>query len=409
MGGRPRPLRRASARHLPVKRGGDFLVLLSARSLRAFGFGFAAVLIGVHLERKGFPPVVVGAVLSAGLAATAVYGLVLATWAPRIGRRRGLALTGVLMALAGADLALANTAWLAVLAGATGMISSAGSDYGPFSALEQAVLTESVPPDRRNRAFGRYALSGALATAAGGAAAALGTTAARTEIFFLIYAALGLATAVLALSLSPAVEVAGSGRVALPLNRRIAGLSGLFLVDSVGGGLVAQAVIAYWLHVRFGASPLLLGPVFAAIALLQAASYEVAGRLGDRVGLVNTMVFTHLPSNVLLLLVPLSPSLGWAVALLLARFAISQMDVPARQAYIVSIVPPEQRAGAVAVTGAVRGAGQAVGPYLAGVAIQGAAFGVPFVAAGALKIAYDLALFGAFRRVRGEHELASTS
>ncbi len=385
----------------------DYLVLLAARSLRAFGFGFAAVLVGVHLERKGFSPVVVGAVLSAGLAATAVYGLVLAAWAPRIGRRRGLALTGGLMALAGLDLALANSAWLAVLAGATGMVSSAGSDYGPFSALEQAVLTESVEPARRNRAFGRYALSGALATAAGGAAAALGTSASRTEAFFLLYGLLGLATAAIALSLSPAVEGARTGRVSLPLNRRVTGLAALFLVDSAGGGLVAQAVIAYWLHVRFGASPQLLGPVFAAIALLQAASYEVAGRLGDRIGLVNTMVFTHLPSNVLLALVPLSPSLGWAVALLLLRFAISQMDVPARQAYVVSIVPAEQRAGAVAVTGAVRGAGQAVGPYLAGVAIQGAAFGLPFFVAGGLKIAYDLALFGSFRQLRGEHEVAS--
>lgn len=387
----------------------DYLVLLAARSLRAFGFGFAAVLVGVHLERRGFPPVIVGAVLSAGLAATAVYGLVLAAWAPRIGRRRGLAITGGLMALAGVDLAFAQSAWLAVLAGATGMVSSAGSDYGPFSALEQAVLTESVDPARRNRAFGRYALSGALATAAGGAAAALGTSPARTQAFFLLYGALGLATAVLALSLSSAVDGDREARVALPVNRRIAGLTGLFLVDSVGGGLVAQAVIAYWLHVRFGASPQLLGPVFAAIALLQAASYEIAGRLGDRIGLVNTMVFTHLPSNVLLALVPLSPSLPWAVALLLARFAISQMDVPARQAYVVSIVPPAQRAGAVAVTGAVRGAGQAVGPYLAGVAIQGAAFGAPFFVAGALKIAYDLALFGSFRRVRGEHEIASTT
>lgn len=382
----------------------DYLVLLGARSLRAFGFGFAAVLIGIHLERRGFGPPVVGATLSLGLAAAAVYGLGLAAAAPRLGRRRGLAVTGMLMALAGLDLALATQGWLLMLAGATGMISSAGSDYGPFSALEQAVLTESVSPQARNRAFGRYALTGALATAAGGLAAALGSSLARSQAFFLLYAVLGVAGAILALSLSPAVEVERRGATGLPFDRRIAGLTGLFLIDSVGGGLVAQAVIAYWLHVRFGAPAELLGPVFAAISLLQAASYELAGRLGDRIGLVNTMVFTHLPSNVLLLLVPFSPSLGWAIAALLARFAISQMDVPARQAFVVSIVPAEQRAGAVAVTGTVRGAGQALGPYLAGLAIQAAAFGVPFFLAGGLKIAYDAALYSAFRRVRGEHE-----
>src|SRR5438105_10034890 len=204
----------------------DYLVLLGARSLRAFGFGFAAVLIGVHLERKGFPPAVVGAVLSVGRAAAAVYGLFLAAWAPRLGRRRGLAITGGLMAVAGIDLALAGTAWLAILAGLTGMISSAGSDYGPFSALEQAVLTESVDPARRNRAFGRYALSGALATAAGGLVAAVATNLARSEALFLLYAALGVAAAALALTLSPAVEgVQGARRVRLPFDRRLAGLT----------------------------------------------------------------------------------------------------------------------------------------------------------------------------------------
>src|SRR5207248_4551776 len=149
----------------------------------------------------------------------------------------------------------------------------------------------------------------------------------------------------------------------------LVGLAALFALDSLGGGFVANAVIAYWLHVRFGVGASLLGPVFAAVAVLQSLSYEVSGRLANRIGLINTMVFTHLPSNILLLLVPFSPSLGWALALLLARFSMSQMDVPARQAYIVSIVPPEHRASAVATTGAIRGLGQAAGPLLSGLAI----------------------------------------
>jgi predicted MFS family arabinose efflux permease len=186
--------------------------------------------------------------------------------------------------------------------------------------------------------------------------------------------------------------------------RPLAGLAALFALDSLGGGFVANAVVSYWLHVRFGAAPDVLGPVFAGVAILQSLSYEVSGRLADRFGLINTMVFTHLPSNLLLLAVPLSPTLGWAVAVLLARFALSQMDVPARQAYIVSIVPPGERAGAVAMTGAVRGVAMSFGPALAGVAIGAAAYGVPFFAAGGLKALYDLALFAGFRNRRAEHE-----
>jgi predicted MFS family arabinose efflux permease len=172
----------------------------------------------------------------------------------------------------------------------------------------------------------------------------------------------------------------------------------------LGGGFVANAVIAYWLHVRFAVGPGTLGPIFAGIAILQSLSFEVSGRLADRVGLINTMFFTHLPSNLLLLAVPFIPDFGWAVALLLARFALSQMDVPARQAYVVSIVPPGERAGAVAMTGAVRGVAMSFGPAVSGVAIGLAAFGVPFFAGGGLKVVYDLALYAGFRNRRAEHE-----
>jgi MFS family permease len=373
------------------------------RLLRAFGFGFAAVLIGLHLERRGLPPALIGLVITVGLAAASLNGLLLALFSNQIGRRRALAVTGLLMAAGGLDLALARPAWLLVLAGTTGMLGTAGSDYGPFSAIEQAVLAESVEGRARNRAFGRYSLGGGLAAAVGGLAAAAGSDVTRSTGFFLGFAFIGLLTALLALSLSPAVEAAEAGS-SMPAIRPLLPLTALFAVDALGGGFVATAVIAYWLHVRFGAGAFLLGPVFASIALLQAGSYEVAGRLADRIGLVRTMVFTHLPSNVLLIAIAFSPSLGSAVALLLARFAISQMDVPARQAYVASIVPPGQRAGALAITGVVRGAGQAAGPILSGLAIQAAAFGFPFFAAGGLKIVYDLALFAGYRGRPAEHE-----
>jgi hypothetical protein len=315
---------------------------------------------------------------------------------------------GLLMAVTGLDLALATQPVLLVLAGVTGMLGAASVDLGPFAPLEQAALTDVVTGAQRNLAFGRYSLSGGLFNAAGALAASL--AGGRSSAYFLVYAVIGAATALLPLLMSRRVE---SERQTQPFDalRRpetrsvLGGLAALFALDSFAGGFVANAVISYWLHVRFGAGPQLLGPVFAAVAFLQALSYEISARLSGRIGLINTMVFTHLPSNVLLLLVAFSPSLGWAIAFLLPRFLLSQMDVPARQAYVVSIVPSADRAAAVALTGAVRGVAQAFGPPLAGAAIGAAAFGVPFFAGGGLKIVYDIALFAAFRGRHAEHEL----
>ena len=376
--------------------------------MRAFGFGFSAVLVALHLERAGLSPTLVGLTLGVGLAAASLTGLASVAVAARAGRRRTLAVVGLLMTATGLDLALATQPALLVLAGATGMLGVASIDLGPFAPLEQSALAEVVAAQQRNLAFGRYSLSGGLFNAAGALAAGLGN-AQNGRAYFLLYGLIGLLTAALPLRMSERVEspTTASPFVALarPQTRRIlAGLAALFALDAFAGGFVANAVISYWLHVRFGVGAQVLGPVFAAIAFLQAVSYEISARLSSRIGLINTMVFTHLPSNVLLLLVAFSPSFGWAVALLLARFLLSQMDVPARQAYVVSVVPPGDRAAAVALTGAVRGVAQAFGPPLAGIAIGAASFGVPFYAGGGLKIVYDIGLFAAFRRRRAEHE-----
>jgi len=383
----------------------DFALILAARLLRAFGFGMAAVLVGLHLERHGLTASVIGLVLSIGLLSAAIAGVIAATLSARIGRRNTLALAGVLMAFAGSDLALANSPLLLGLAAVTGMLGAASVDLGPFASIEQAALAESVEPRRRNVAFARYSLTGGLAAAAGGLLAGTATDLDRGRLLFALYAVIGVITALLAISLSPRAEApVRAAALSAAEIRTLAPLSALFAIDALGGGLVVNAVIAYWLHVRFGAPANVLGPAFAAIALLQAISYEVSGRLANRIGLIRTMVFTHIPSNILLLLVPLSPSLPWAIGLLLARFSLSQMDVPARQAYVVSIVPPAERAGAVAFTGLVRGLGQSAGPLFSGAAIQGALLGLPFFLAGTLKLVYDVSLYAAFRSRRAEHE-----
>ena len=381
----------------------DRALLLGARGLRAFGFGFSAVLIGVYLERRGLSAFLIGLTLGLGLAAASLSGLASASLAARLGRRRALSTAGLLMAVTGLDLALAGSPALLIAAGLTGMLGAASVDLGPFASVEQSVLAEAVPPAGRNVAFGRYSLTGGIFNAAGGLAASLATGVSGGRNFFFLYAAIGVVTAVLPFFMSSRVEASGQA-VAFGKFRPLAGLAALFALDSFGGGFVANAVIAYWLHVRFAVDVQVLGPLFFLAALLQSASYEVSGRLGNRFGLVNTMVFTHLPSNILLLLVPFSPNLTTAAGLLLARFALSQMDVPVRQAYVVSIVPAAERAGAVAMTGAVRGIAQSFGPVLAGLAIGAASFGLPFFAGGGLKIVYDLGLFAGFRNRRADHE-----
>ena len=381
----------------------DRTLLLVTRGARAFGFGFSAVLIGVQLERDGLSPGLIGLTLGIGLAAASLSGLGAAAVAARIGRRRTLAIAGLLMVITGTDLALATQPVLFVLAGITGMLGAASVDLGPFAAVEQAVLAEAVEPAGRNVAFARYSLSGGLFNAAGALAAALAPSGGSARAFFLFYAAIGVATALLPLFMSERVETVQKA-AAFGSFRPLAGLAALFALDAFGGGFIANAVIAYWLHVRFGIGAQVIGPVLAVVATLQAVSYEVSGRLGNRIGLINTMVFTHLPSNVILLFVPFSPSLPVAIGLLWVRFALSQMDVPARQAYVVSIVPSAERAGAVAMTGAVRGLGQAVGAALAGVAIGAAAFGLPFYAGGGLKIVYDVLLYAGYRNRRADHE-----
>lgn len=344
--------------------------------------------------------------LAAGVLAGSTTGLLAALVASRIGRRPALVLIGLLMTVSGLLTALGGGFAAFILAGATGMLGVAGMDLGPFLAVEQAVLAQTASTETRNRAFARYSFSGAAALAVGGVAAgAAGRFAIPTEGFFLLFALLGLVTAAAPALLSADVEGERNAPVFGSL-RPVLGLSGLFSLDSLGSGLVANAVLVYWLHVRFGASPAVLGPAFGLMSVLTAFSLELAGRLADRIGLVNTMVFTHLPASLALLAVPFLPSLGWALAVLVFRAAIQSMDVPARQAYIVSIVKPSERSGALAVTGAVRGVAQSMGPVITGAAIQAAALGLPFLLGGALKSTYDLSLYAGFRRRFGEHEPA---
>lgn len=393
--------------HSPLT--GDARRILAAQALRAFGYGFGAVLLGATLHQRHYSTDQVGIVLTAVVAGTALMSLVLGHWGDRIGRRRSYAGLYVLLAVTGATFALTDRIWLLIVVALTGALSTEVVESGPFTSLEQAMLATDLSGAERLRGFGLYNAVATAAGALGALAAALPSiarstwTSAPTDAtwFWLLVPAAG-AGALVAWSLSPAVEGPRTpGQRPPGLNRSrptVRRLAGLFALDSFGGGFVVQAFIAFWLATRFGASTETIGLVFFGVAALQTASFLAAPRLAQRFGLLHTMVFTHLPSNVFLALIPFAPNLGTAVAALMARTVLSQMDVPTRQAYVMALVEPTERTAAAAYTNTARYLTRPIGPALAGVA-SSLALGAPFVIAGSIKSVYDLVLWRWFSHV----------
>jgi predicted MFS family arabinose efflux permease len=384
----------------------DLRLILAVQALRAFAYGFGSVVLGTVLAASGLSSVQVGLVFTSMLVGMAISSIGVGLFGDRGGRRRTYGGLLLVMGLAGAVFALTRSVPLLVLAALTGTLSTDPNESGPITSLEQAMMA-SAPREIRSRVFGRYNavayLSGAVgALAAGGEAAIRGTgSSTADQRWLLVFVPIAVCCALLASRLSPATESQESERVRRPLGRSrstVLRLSALFGLDSFAGGFVVQTFLVYWFQRRFGASAEVMGVTFFAAGLLQAGSSVIAGRLATRIGLLHTMVFTHVPSNVLLMLVPVMPSLSPAIAVLLARFTLSQMDVPARQAYVVTMVAPEDRTAASAFTNTARYVTRPAGPFIGG-AIMRVALGAPFVVAGALKIMYDLTLYATFRRV----------
>jgi MFS family permease len=396
----------------------DVAVLFAMRTIRMAAYGGLAVVLGLFLVEIGLPEPAIGLLLGLTLAGDAVISLFLTTHADRLGRRVTL-LIGAALMVAGAVVFLATGEFIVLLAAAiVAVLSPSGNEVGPFLPVEQAALSEVVPAPRRTNVFAWYQLAGSLATAVGSLGAGVlvqvlvdGGTApvAAYRAVILGYAVIGIAIGLLSRILSPAVEPAApadaSIRRRLGLHRSgriVAELSALFALDAFGGGFVVQSIVAIWFHARWGVEPALLGGIFFGANALAGLSGLVAARLAARFGLIETMVGTHIPSNVLLILVPLMPSLPLAIGVLLARFAISQMDVPTRQSYTMAVVDADERSAAAGITGMARSAGAAAAPTLATplLAAPVLAGGLPFVLAGTLKIVYDLLLWRRFRSQR---------
>jgi MFS family permease len=378
-----------------------------------FAYGSLAVILVLYLAATGLDGAAIGVVLSLTLVGDTLISLWLTTQADRFGRRRTLIVGGLLMAGAGVVFASTSSFVVLIVAATLGVISPTGSEVGPFLAIEQASLAHVIDDRRRTGIFAWYNLVGSLATATG--ALVTGVTVgllrssgfselAANRVVLLGYAAIGLLIIPIVLAISPSIEVKWTPasiarRFGLHRSRGIvARLSLLFAFDAFAGGLILQSLVAFWFYTRFGIPEPVIGAIFFATNILAAFSALVAARIARRIGLINTMVVTHIPANVLLMLVPLMPALPLAVLVLLLRATMSQMDVPVRQSYTMAVVDPDERSAAAGVTGIARTAGTSISPLIAGplIAIPGLA-AVPFLLAGGLKIVYDLLLWRAFR------------
>jgi MFS family permease len=400
----------------------DGWLLFAARFLRLFAYGMLAVVLVLYLTGLGLRTSQIGLLLTLTLLGDTTVSLLLTTTADRFGRRRTLIGGAALLAIAGIAFAFTKSFAVLVIAGTIGIISPSGNEVGPFLPIEQAALSQVVSTGSRTRVFAWSVLAGSFATAAGSLVAGVVTSllesARKTpvdnqRVVVLLYAACGMALSAIFSRLSQNVEPEhsmGSGAsprlLGLGTSRGvITHLSALFALDAFGGGFVVQSFAAYWFYRRFGVAPAALGGIFFGANLLAGLSALLATRLASRIGLVKTMVFTHLPSNILLILVPLMPNLRLAIIVLLLRFSISQMDVPTRQSYVMAVVDPEERSAAAGITGVARTTGAAIAPYFTGLFFaHPSLWNLPFFVAGTLKITYDLLLYRAFVGVRPPEE-----
>jgi MFS family permease len=398
----------------------DIIILFSTRIIRLFCYGFLSVVLALYLSESGLTERQVGLLFTLTLVGDALISLWLTTSADRFGRKRTLVLGALLMAGAGLAFVLTRNVILLIVAAVIGVISPSGNEIGPFLSVEQASLTQLLPNQKRTQFFAWYALAGSFATAVGaltGGWLAQGlqenswSALASYRVVLIGYAVGGVLLLLLFLKLTNSVEVETNQETTnrvLGLHRSrstVLKLSSLFAMDAFAGGLLVQSLVAYWFHVRFGVESGVLGSIFFGANLLAGISALLAVRLADKIGLINTMVFTHIPSNILLILVPLMPTLPLAIGVLLLRFSISQMDVPTRQSYTMAVVAPDERSAASGVTAIARSLGASLSPALTGIffSLPGL-LSLPFFLSGGLKIIYDLLLYREFRLLKPPEE-----
>ncbi len=389
-------------------------VLVASRAVRAFGDGFVSLLLPYYLTLLGYSVFEIGVLITATLLGSGLMTLASGFLAHRIAADRLLRWACVLMIGSGIGVIATTAFWPLLIVALMGTLNPSSGDVSIFYPLEQALLSHAAPPEQRTALFARYSLVGALVGAAGAQAAAVPewltghttlTITTAIQGMFGLYALLGVVTLALYRGLRMPVVTADTAATPLGPSRRIVFvLAALFSLDSFAGGFAVQSLLALWLFQRFELSVATTASIFMVAGVLAAFSFPVAAWLSRRIGLVNTMVYTHLPASVFLILVPFMPTLGWALFFLLARFALSSMDVPARSSYVMAVVTPAERPAAASLTAVPRSLASAVSPLFAGALLAASPFGWPLVVCGVLKITYDVALLYLFRHVRPPEE-----
>jgi len=398
----------------------DIILLFSTRIIRLFCYGFLSIVLALYLKETGFDERMIGLLFTLTLAGDAGISLWLTTGADRLGRRKTLLIGALLMVGAGAVFVITHNIYILMAAAIIGVISPSGNEIGPFLSVEQAGLTQIISNEKRTQVFAWYNLVGSFATATGALSGGwlaqglqgIGWTQLDSYRLVLMgYGLGGVLLLILFMGVSSAIEVTPTTSevkrtLGLHRSRKVVfQLSALFALDAFAGGLIVQSMIAYWFHVKFGVDSGVLGSIFFGANVLAGISALLAVPLAKKFGLINTMVFTHIPSNILLMFVPLMPNLPLAIGLLLVRFSISQMDVPTRQSYTMAVVAPDERSAASGVTAIARSVGASVSPMLTGILFSiPALFNAPLLLAGGLKIVYDLLLYRSFQKVKPPEE-----
>ncbi|HQV70182.1 MAG TPA: MFS transporter [Thermoflexales bacterium] len=394
----------------------DIRLLFITRITRMFAYGFLSVSLALYLSRLGLSAQQIGFVFTFTLVGDAVISLWLTTNADRRGRKKMLIIGSALMLMAGVVFAITREPALLALAATIGVISPSGKEIGPFLSIEQASLSQLIPNEKRTSTFAWYNLSGSMALALGALSGGLVVQALlemgvevvnADRVLVVVYAAFGLLLMALYTRITPQAEAPSTNvkMDALGLGKSrgiVLKLSALFALDAFAGAFVIDSFIAYWLSQKFNVEPAVLGSIFFGTNLLAGFSALLASRMAEKFGLINTMVFTHIPSNILLILVPLMPNLPLAIGMLFLRFSISQMDVPTRQSYTMAVVSPEERSATSGVTTIARSVGSAIAPSIAGPLL---ATSWPFFISGGLKIVYDLLLWHNMRAVKPPEEM----
>ena len=399
----------------------DGKLLLGARIVRTFSYGFLSVILAIYLKLVGFDDILVGIVLTATLVNSIFFNLLSSAYADKIGRRKILVIYAALMIVSSIIFFVTSNYIALVIAALVGTINVTGSEVGAFLSLEQAMLPQTIRDiKKRNSIFAIYNAVGTFAMSAGVLLSGLPSVLQNygfdkigaIKSLFLIYAACAVVVLVIYLMLSKNIEVKESAKSSLSLKNIspqskniIVKMSSLFAIDSFGGGFVIQSIVSFWFYTKFGADLSSLSYIFAVSGVLTAISYMASTKIASKIGLVNTMVFTHIPSNVLLILLAFAPSLSIAVSLLFARMSLSQMDVPTRQSYIMGVVSENERIPAAVFTNTSRNISQAISPSITGIIIQTLSLSAPFVIGGVLKIVYDVGIFFSFRKIKPPEEL----